>query len=152
MKRKRRRSELDRVAVRLRRLYAKRGARCWPRALELIARASVDEIIIRMGVALRVALNGGGGMGRELARDGYLFAGARLWWYRSIKRDGDAARDLLDDLNRAWAAIATGPHDDAWYKARLEASAFYLVACGLPQELIPAVTEMAEQGLKAHDD
>lgn len=149
---RRRRSELDRVAVRLRRLYAKRGERCWPRALELIARASVDEIVVRMGVALRVALKGGDGMGRELARDGYLFAGARLWWYRSTKREGDAARDLLDDLNRAWAEVAAGPHDDEWYKARLTASAIYLVALGLPKELVPAVTEVAVLRRAAHDE
>lgn len=149
---RKRHSSLDRAAVQARWLYARRGARCWRRALSLIARASVDEIIIRMGVALRVALQGRAGMSRDLASDGYLCAGARLWWYRSESRAGNAARDLLDDLNRAWAAIAAGPHDDAWYKARLKASAFYLVACGLPPELIPAVTEMAEPRLKAQDD
>ena len=149
---RKRHSSLDRAAVRARWLYSRRGARCWRRALSLIARASVDEIIIRMGVALRVATQGKVGAAAELARDGYLCAGARLWWYRSERRAGDAARDLLDDLNRAWAAIAAGPHDDAWYKARLEASAFYLVACGLPPELIPAVTEMAEPGLNAKDE
>ena len=150
--RPRRVSELDKIAARIRLLYARRGVRCWRRALGMIARAPVDEIVIRMGVALRVATRGRDEAARALARDGYLCAGARLWWYRSETRAGDAAPDSLDGLNRAWGAVAAGIHADEWYKARLGASAFYLAACGLPPELIPAVTEMAEPGIVAHDE